>query len=211
MSKCIYCQSELQNNFLNFFTKNNYCHNCFSKFVLTNKIINKNVNINNKHYKIHCLLLFEYNEYAKDYLYFYKSKLDISLCLLFSDFLNFIFNSKFNLSETTVTFIPSSLTTHRRRGFNQNLEFLKLISNIDIFEGPTRIDNIKQGKLSVKARVSSKHSYVSDSLKLNKTLIVFDDVITTGTTVKCFLESIDNIGSFENIYVVSLFHSKNFN
>ncbi len=200
MNTCIYCNKKIKVNFLNILFPNSFCIKCFEKL----KVLNITKNLNG----INCLVLFEYNEFAKNFLYQYKEQGDVVICTLFKDYLNYYIKRNYDINNTTFTVISSSSNNYQKRGFNQVYELLDLVSGITISSGPKRLDNIRQGKLTIKQRKLQVHNFEPVNIRKSKKLVIVDDVITTGTTLANFYKSINNIEEFSEVEFLVLFGSK---
>lgn len=178
---------------------NKYCKICFEdlkakpirklievdSFICDNCL--KQMPINLKFKKIDgikTLFLSNYNSIFKNLLKNYKEYKDIELasCFLFP-FLKVI---KFLYHNYIFIPCPSSEKKIKERGFNHLEQILKS-SNLKYELALEKRDNIEQKNLTLidrfkKNTVSIKSGY--KNLIKNKKIVIFDDVLTTGTTLK---------------------------
>lgn len=130
-----------------------------------------------------------------------------SLARLMSDRLPY-----FSDESTIITFVPTTPAHVRVRGFdhakrlakvlamNRQLEIAQLVQRVNYFEqrGETRQRRLSQAKGSF---APTKHNLSG------KTIIVFDDVITTGATISAIAKQLRKMHA-EKIVVAALAHGK---
>ncbi|WP_105957064.1 ComF family protein [Apilactobacillus quenuiae] len=124
---------------------------------------------------------FQYNKPMKDYMQKYKFNGDYRLrkifCKYFEQYLN---------PDRIIIPIPVSNKTFKQRGFNQVEGFLE---NIDYLRALlVNEDKKTQSHLNRKGRISMKQPFkLNDSFKndiIDKSIIIVDDIYTTGTTIR---------------------------
>lgn len=138
----------------------------------------------------------------------YKGKRDLALFLG-----DKIYNVYKNTSWPFIDFIipvPLHKKRFRERGFNQSLLLAKVLSQktkIPVLDVLQRIKPTKQQvRLSRKSRRENMKNVFKINLKekiYNKTLILVDDVYTTGTTVNECAKTLKKAGARE-IYVITI-------
>lgn len=205
--KCSYCQKQIKLNFLNLIKESVYCLNCFEQFELVDNTFIKI--INTRPIKIN--IIYNYNVYAKNFLYEYKENKDLIIIKLFQEILvNYIkIKTNFAIEETLIIYPSSTNKNYQKRKFNPMKEIVDLLK-YENQSGPKRLDNISQGKLNLRKRREKKQIYQAKELKTNfKNLLLIEDVITTGTTINNNLENIINLNEFQNIEVIAMFGGKN--
>lgn len=203
---CPLCQNLMKINFL-FLLNINFCELCNSKF----QRISRDLTL----HQTKLISIFEYNEYARQVLYKYKTEGNIQIINLVLPFLFFELDKFLDKYKSIdLICIPSSKAKILERGFDPLGEITNLIENkymnskINVLKGYVRLDNIQQGKKKLKDRINTKHEYFKyeQTYLKNDTLVIVDDVATTGTTLVNFEQYIGK--NEKNIYL-SLFASKN--
>jgi ComF family protein len=114
----------------------------------------------------------------------------------------------------TVTPIPLSKSRQNQRGFNQVELFAKqIVSEQENYISDLllrELDNTNQAHLSKELRrVNSENLFkfntkYAEIIKKNSPVIIIDDVVTTGSTIRSAVNTLSNAG-FVNIYVFALF------
>ena len=125
--------------------------------------------------------LYEYNEGFSRLLIQYKEQRDIGLKDVFLD--GHLLKIKWKYRKYQKIMMPSSETQLKIRGFNHlQLMFSKLDDELlSVFN---KLDNTKQAQLG-KAQRSKVHFELNDEImKVQKKIVLLDDVITTGSTIK---------------------------
>lgn len=154
------------------------CYNCLQLF----EVVECQTTLNNYPLKI----LYKYNSFFKQQLMRYKANGDIVLCKVFINQFP-ILNSLYR--HHVVVIVPSSQEDNTKRGFNPNLKIVSTFSN-NIFTGLYKTSNYKQTSHStredIKQHIAIKHGY---QLK-NKRILLFDDVITSGSSLKACIDLI---------------------
>ena len=101
--------------------------------------------------------------------------------------------------------IPISYRRKQERGFNQVEEILKNL-NYSYIEGKRIKNTKKMCKIydKDKRRKNIKDSFFIEKDLSGKNILIFDDIITTGATIREFVEEIEKKGKFNKIVVFSL-------
>lgn len=174
------------------YSKDIYCNNC--KKILENKLKVTIVNRKNKsdYYEKH-IYLFDYKEKIRNLILDYKFNDKSYLYKLFSKII--IKNEKIYgilKNYDIIISVPIHKKRKNKRGYNQSeliaKEIAKSIKEIS-FENKIIIkekNNIEQSSLNKKQRsknVKNVYNVINKQKILNKKIILFDDIYTTGNTV----------------------------
>lgn len=137
--------------------------------------------------KIEWIVLYEYNEFLERLLFRYKEQRDIELESLF--FYEFVEKIK-NLSKKyTICVMCSSDEKRLFRGFEPIIRMLE-VHGIEVYSPLYKIKNIKQSSKNKQEREEIKQ-YIKRKQYYelpNKPIVLIDDVITTGNTIKAGIE-----------------------
>ncbi|SIR31851.1 competence protein ComFC [Peribacillus simplex] len=139
--------------------------------------------------------LFHYNEHLKDIIAKYKYRGDYALAEVFAPFLKErLKDMEFDL----VTAIPLSHERLRERGFNQGQALADLIG-LHTVETLTRIHTEKQSKKSRQERISLPQVFqvMQSDLLEHKSILIIDDIYTTGTTLRHAAKALKMAGAKE--------------
>lgn len=158
------------------------CDQCFLKYQA--KFINFKIG------KYCGLAIYEYDEAIRELIYQFKGCYDIELGGLFLEqYLKYL---RFKYLGYKVVSIPSYYLEDTRREFNHVKEAFNSmkLERLDILE---KIDEYKQSNQKHKDRMNIKyHLKVSDIEKVrNKKILIVDDVVTTGSTLKATIDLIN--------------------
>lgn len=154
------------------------CHNCLQLF----EVIECQTTLN----KYPLTILYKYNSFFKQQLMNYKANGDIALCKVFINQFPFL---KSAYRHHVVVTVPSSQEDNTRRGFNPNLQIARNFSD-NIFTGLYKTSNYKQTSHSSRQEVK-KHIAIKHGSRLtNKRVLLFDDVITSGSSLQACIELI---------------------
>ena len=114
----------------------------------------------------------------------------------------FLAYQRYGLSADLLAFVPMTEKAKQKRGFNQSellCRGLALKTEINVFEGLTKIrETQRQAKLNRKERITnlSKAFRVHDKKNIkDKTVLIIDDVSTTGSTMKVLSEKLLKAGA----------------
>ncbi|MGM0887016.1 MAG: ComF family protein [Bacillota bacterium] len=139
--------------------------------------------------------LFHYNEYLKDLIAKYKYRGDYALAEVFVPFLKErLKDMEFDL----VTAIPLSDERLKERGFNQGQALADLVG-LHTVETLTRIHTEKQSKKSRQQRMSLPQVFqvMQFDLLEHKSILIIDDIYTTGTTLRHAAKALITAGAKE--------------
>lgn len=128
--------------------------------------------------------VFAYNEHIQAMITKWKYRGDYVLGEAFESLFFHKFKKEFSQVDKEIVIVPIPLSKERlyERGFNQAkvlADFLP-VKNIDVM---TRIHSEKQSKKTREERISTKNPFKMHK-KVNKPVILVDDIYTTGTTLR---------------------------
>ncbi|KWW20851.1 hypothetical protein AS888_14540 [Peribacillus simplex] len=137
--------------------------------------------------------LFHYNEHLKEIIAKYKYRGDYALAAIFVPYLREVLQ---DMEHDLVTCIPLSAERLRERGFNQ-AQALADVIGIRTVEVLTRIDTEKQSKKSRHERITLPQVFqvINEELLRDRSILVIDDIYTTGTTLRQAAKALKNAGS----------------
>ncbi len=130
--------------------------------------------------------LFAYNESAKEYMQQFKFEGDLVLSKVFAEEM-YSFLKQYEKSYHIIP-IPISPESRNVRGFNQ-VELMLEQAGIEYENWLTHLGNVeRQATKNRKERLFSKQAFkvnlqVSEANKINKPILIIDDVYTTGRTL----------------------------
>ncbi|HLR74571.1 MAG TPA: ComF family protein [Virgibacillus sp.] len=176
---CSQCESELEMitqphcKFCSRHSKDSICSDCnWWKNNVTNDPLLKNISI------------YTYNDVMRDIIAKWKYRGDYVLIHMFRHVFRDVFIKQFASYAKEALIVPIPLSTERlkERGFNQAEALAKLLpgekANILI-----RKHSEKQSKKTRAERLSSNNPFIMKE-KINKRVILVDDIYTTGTTLR---------------------------
>lgn len=192
---CYYCKDEkIKKHFL--------CENCLNRL----DYVNNNFKINS----YSTFSIFFYNKFIANMISDYKFNRNTSLSKIFSSLIDeYIFNNKFIIDDIDyVITVPSSLKTFKNRGFDHiRLIFDFIVKKYDLIymQDFKKIKDTKaQHTLNLEERiVNLKDAFYCNTNLKNKTVLIFDDIITTGNTIRQIIKVLNKCGC-DNIKILSL-------
>lgn len=145
---------------------------------------------------IKVLSIYEYKSFIKKKLFEFKGCYDYEL---YSTFLNiFELELKEKYIGFNIVFVPSNKESDNKRGFNHVEEMFKFLNlrSLDLLE---KIGDDKQAKNTYFERKKvGKHIVLKKSMDLKgKKILIVDDVITTGSTLKASINLIKSLNPKE--------------
>ncbi len=109
-----------------------------------------------------------------------------------------------------ITYVPMTEKAKRKRGYNQSEILAKGVSektNVKLFEGVLKIKETKrQATLNRKERLKNlegAYKIIDKKLLKEKTVVIIDDVTTTGATAEVFANSLKKAGA-KTVYLVTV-------
>ncbi|MBE6143761.1 MAG: ComF family protein [Erysipelotrichaceae bacterium] len=182
MGYCKICFSEINKKGINgILFKNTICQNCYNKFPVSfnKRFINE----------IEVISIYEYDETMKKLIYQYKGCFDIELGSVFLE--RHLLELKIKYKGYVIVPVPSWEESNQKRGFNHIVEIFKFIG-IPIFPCIKKKYDFKQSNLSKIEREKINQKLVLEDYKIlkNKKVLLVDDVISTGSSIKACLELI---------------------
>ena len=128
--------------------------------------------------------VYKYNEQMQAMIAKWKYRGDFILAQAFKQPFIQSFHRKFSDLKEDMIVIPIPLSDERlyERGFNQ-AKILATFLPIEQRELITRIHSEKQSKMSRSERIATKNPFKIEG-KINKSVILVDDIYTTGSTIR---------------------------
>lgn len=200
-NECLICQKKIDNrpSIVHIVQSLPLCLDCIHQF----DIINKTIDF--YHYPL--TILYYYNTFFQSLLYQYKGLYDYALkdtflCLFLKEFKEYY-------HDYIIVLAPSSLEDNKVRLFNPN-EAIALTFSHNIFTGLYKKEKYKQSNLSYHERqkVKEKIGIYNGGLLTNKKVLIFDDVITSGSTLLTCLSLVESYHPQKiELFVLSTRHS----
>ena len=182
---CKVCFEEIKDkSFHHFFNNTTICCKCLAKFRPKFKeFMFEGVKV---------LSIYEYKNSIKEKLFLFKGCFDYEL---YSVFLNIYENElRIKYKGFYVVFVPSTDESDRIRGFNHVKEMFKFL-NLPSLDLLRKVGNDKQAKSTYLERKKiGKHIVLNKKVNLiNKKILIVDDVITTGATLRASINLIKSL------------------
>lgn len=176
MKYCLICMNIIKkNNLHNLFFNTSICHECFLKM---NREVHKR-----KIDDVEVTSIYPYEDNIVSLIYQFKGCNDIALSKAFLDYDLFYLRIKF--IGYYLVCAPSYVDHDKKRGFNHVEEIFKHLK-LPILNLFKKDKDFKQSDLSKKEREKAVSNIsLNKSMDLsNKKLLLVDDIITTGSTIK---------------------------
>lgn len=143
----------------------------------------------------HNYSIFSYNDIMKEMIAHWKYRGDYMLGYAFQHQFKSAFKKEFGkFKDIVIIPIPLSNQRLQERRFNQAKMLAELINPSFISEGVlTRVHSEKQSKRSRLERIQAENPFVVEK-RLNKSVILVDDIYTTGTTLRFAADALKNAG-----------------
>ena len=155
--------------------KHSLCNKCFNKL----NVIYEKYKIND----IKTLSIYSYDGLVKELIYQFKGLYDYELKDIFLEY--FIDDLEFKYLGYTLTYAPSSKEDDTKRGYNHVEEIFSSLPNkkVKLF---IKKDNYKQSDIKYKDRnkIIDHIALIKENLKGIKRVLIVDDVLTSGNTLK---------------------------
>lgn len=189
-NSCVCCGGKSSDKFLYL------CYDCLN-ILIKSKGLNK---VGNTYF------LWTYSETLRKLILKYKSHSVLALGNIISSLIEEeFFTVMFEEDIDYVIPIPISYKRQQERGFNQVEEILKNL-NYSYLTGERIKNTKKMCKIydKNKREKNIKDSFYFEKDLSGKNILIFDDIITTGATIREFLEELEKKGKFNKIVVFSL-------
>ncbi len=175
MPVCKICFSNIKPSSLHYFCKPKICQNCFNEFDPKLKSFKEN--------GISYTYIYEYDDLIRKLLFQFKGCYDIELGEVFLD--RFKLELKLKYHDYILVPLPSNPTDDEERGFNHVIEIFKVLS-LPFVRCIYKKINFKQSDLSYKERIKIKDKLgiLNGESLSNKKILIVDDVITSGSSIK---------------------------
>lgn len=137
-------------------------------------------------------------------IYQFKGCYDYELAPIFLEYNRNYFRYKFK--NYVVVPAPSSKESNELRGFNHVIEIFTSLG-LEIIPCIEKIDNVKQSDLSHRERkqIGSHLNLQNKMLLRNKKVLLCDDVMTTGSTLKAMIKLVRSCSPKDiKIFVISI-------
>ena len=135
--------------------------------------------------------IYRYNDYMKEVLARYKFRGDAALAEYFQNEMKKVFHLHFN--ERLIVPIPLSDERMFERGFNQSA----LLMEGNVVHALIRNESEKQSKKSRQERLKSKNVFQVKEDVEGKSILLIDDIYTTGMTLRMAAKVLKEAGAKE--------------
>ena len=193
-SDCIFCSEKSQGKY------RYLCHKCYGKLERKRSLRN----VGNFYY------IFDYDKDIKKMIGFFKLQNRRYISQIFGDLTGKYLKEIIKFEEVDIVVpVPISIKRKRERGFNQVediLEYLKIP-----YKSIKRVKNTRpmHQLLNEELRKENiKNSFESRLEVQGKTILVIDDIVTTGSTVRELIKILKSCGEPKKILVFSLAAAK---
>lgn len=190
---CAKCESELP------YIGDTYCNNCGRKLKSRSNYCSTCKELVVSLDKVRSV--FEYKEPISKLIRNLKYSNDKYLFELFNFYLEKGYK-KYGLTADYITFVPSTVESRKKRGYNQSqilAEDLSKKVNVPVFYGVKKVrETERQAKLDKQRRVrnvAGAYRIVEKKTIKDKTVMIVDDVTTTGATLEALAGKIKKAGA----------------
>lgn len=180
--QCLICFDSLDDdyNLFSLLYQPDVCQNCLNSFKRTSGSFHFG------NYPL--IILYQYNEFFKKLLFNYKGRYDYALKDAF--LINYVLHYQKKYAHHLVVIAPSSDKDNQRRGFCPNLAVVQGFS-ANIFTGITKKYFYKQTSQTRRENVKYALQIEGGALLEDQKVLIFDDVITSGSTVGAIIKLIE--------------------
>lgn len=188
MKCCPFCNEELEE-------KDAYCPNCSANI----EIIRKNFYING-YESLHSIVY--YNDFFREHLFNYKfgmnKKYIPAFAAIFEEEIKILMKDN---KIDYITSVPMNKAKLKKKGFDHMREILEIIArdmDLDIYTYE-KVQRKEMHKLSFSERSNMSSIFKKGKDVQGKNILIIDDIITTGTTMKDSLRAMKEAG-FDKVY-----------
>lgn len=195
-SKCSVCEKEVEEDEIYI------CKNCRKK-ILEKKELFKLENV---------YFLFRYENEIKKLITDYKLNERRELSKFFKKLIEKELKKIIKEDKIEVIIpVPASKKKIKKRGFNQ-VELILDEIGLSYVKISRKKDTVPMHKIYDKKfrKMNIKSAFYSDISFKNKNILIVDDIITTGSTIKEMIKTLKKLGEPKNIFIFSISVSKNF-
>ena len=193
---CLYCLKQNESrptwkSLLNSRLENLKCAQCAEKFQRIDETIDG----------VFCI--FDYNEEMREYFHRIKFMKDVLLVYMFQQE---IYETLKRFQHTNSSYIVTPIPMHDENKKNRtfaHVDELLLAANIPFVQVLKKITNETQSKKTRKQRLETKKLFETISEVKGKHFLVFDDIKTTGVTMRLAKEALLDAGA-ESIQLIAL-------
>ncbi|WP_404459618.1 ComF family protein [Sutcliffiella horikoshii] len=142
--------------------------------------------------------VYHYNDHMKEVLARYKFRGDAVLAQVFRKVFRRTYKMTWSKGQPILVPIPLSADRKYERGFNQSLLLAELLPR-EPEELLSKTNSEKQSKKARKERIAQENTFFvpdSESVK-GKSILLIDDIYTTGTTVRMAAKVLKDAGAKE--------------
>lgn len=188
MRYCPFCNEELED-------KETYCSSCSSNI----EVIRKRFYING-YESLHSIVY--YNDFFREHLFSYKfgmqKKYIPAFASLYEEEIKLIMKDN---KIDYITSVPMNKAKLKKKGFDHMYEIVKVIAsdmNLEVYLYE-KVQKKDMHKLSFSERTNIHGIFKKGKDVQGKNILIIDDIITTGTTMKDSLRAMKEAG-FDKVY-----------
>jgi competence protein ComFC len=138
------------------------------------------------------LLLYSYNDFSRNLILQIKANYDLELAKYILAPLNSFLREKY--SKFTLVPVPSTKSSNKARGFN-HVEVIFSLLGLPILNLFEKVGNYKQANIKFEQRDKvSKNIKIISNVEIPSRIVVIDDIITSGSSLKALLYELRSRG-----------------